>query len=163
MGWLQTPVLPILCTGDPKRPVVILTTGCSPGATDPQLGGDLLFYQAADGQWVFLHPVNMRMLTHAHSGSLPPTITARVVEREVWEQSEQTRRKLRVLSHIPLTGAFDLCEVELAPLVPKGTMEAFAEELGARRDKRNARAAAEARREEEERAREAREAAARQV
>lgn len=103
------------------------------------------------------------MLTHAFGSALPPTITARVVEREVWEQTEQTRRKLRVLSHIPLTGAFDLCEVDLAPLVPASTIEAFAEELGVRRDKRSARAAAEARREAEQRAREAREAAAQQV
>lgn len=123
----------------------------------------MLFYQAADGQWAFLHPVNMRMLTHAHGVSLPPTITARVIEREVWEQTEQTRRKLRVLSHIPLTGAFDLCELDMASLVPEATMQSFAEELAVRRDKRTARAAAEAKREEEQRMREAREAAARQV
>ena len=30
--------------------------------------GEFYFYQAADGQWLFLHPMNVRMLL-AHAGS----------------------------------------------------------------------------------------------
>ncbi len=84
------------------------TRGCSPSTSAPgDAGNDVFFYQAIDGQWVFLHPLNMRMLMHAHKSdpqALPPTLTARIVEREAWVQSEQTRKKLRVLSHIPLAG-----------------------------------------------------------
>lgn len=47
--------------------------------------------QSADGQWVFMDPLNVRVLL-AHYGTYdacPSTITARVVELEVVEQVMQ--------------------------------------------------------------------------
>lgn len=51
------------------------TAGSSPvgGSSAP---GEFFFYQAADGQWLFLHPMNVRMLL-AHAGSYascPPQV-----------------------------------------------------------------------------------------
>ena len=70
------------CTGPilqaPFQPLAF-TAGSSPvgGSFAP---GEFFFYQAADGQWLFLHPMNVRMLL-AHAGgyaNCPP---------QVWERA----------------------------------------------------------------------------
>ncbi|GAB4820330.1 hypothetical protein N2152v2_007376 [Parachlorella kessleri] len=109
--------------------------------------GDYYFYQASDGQWLFLHPLNSRMLLH-HFGAYatcPPAITAKVVEVEGMTMDESTRRRLKVLGHLPLTGAFKLCEVDLAPLLPPEALAPFADELAQRERKRTQRVKQEAR------------------
>lgn len=61
-------------------------------------------------------------------------------------QDEASRRRLRVLGHLPLTGAFKLCEVDLAPLLPPEALAPFADELAQRERKRVQRSKQEARR-----------------
>ena len=42
-------------------------------------GGDFYFYQAADGQWLFLHPLCMRALLAVAGGdyaACPPQVTS---------------------------------------------------------------------------------------
>jgi hypothetical protein len=57
------------------------------------LSGDYYMYQAADGQWLFLHPLNLRCLLHAFGsyGACPPTVTGRVLELEDMTQDEGSR------------------------------------------------------------------------
>ena len=74
------------------------------------------FYQASDGQWLFLSPLNLKMLL-AHHGSYaacPPLLTARVLEVEGVAQDEASRRRQRTLAHLPLAATFALAEVDLS-------------------------------------------------
>ncbi|PNH10725.1 RING finger protein 10 [Tetrabaena socialis] len=84
----------------------------------------------------------------AHYGSydsFPPLITGRLLELEDVVQTEATRRRWRFLAHLPLSGAFRLCELALGELLPPEALAPFAEELAAR-DKRRRRQRADERR-----------------
>ncbi|XP_015221442.2 E3 ubiquitin-protein ligase RNF10 isoform X1 [Lepisosteus oculatus] len=108
------------------------------------------FYQAEDGQQMFLHPVNVRCLVREY-GSLecsPSTITASVVEIDGHTVSEELRRRHRYLSHLPLTCEFSICELALQPpLLSKVTLDTFADDLEKRRRFRQKKARDERRRE----------------
>ncbi|KAI1900722.1 hypothetical protein AGOR_G00052820 [Albula goreensis] len=108
------------------------------------------FYQAEDGQQMFLHPVNVRCLLREY-GSLeasPTSITATVVELEGQTVTEEIRRRHRYLSHLPLTCEFSICELALQPpLLSKETLDTFADDLEKRRRLRQKKARDEKRRE----------------
>ncbi|XP_067269428.1 RING finger protein 10 isoform X1 [Pseudorasbora parva] len=108
------------------------------------------FYQAEDGQQMFLHPVNVRCLLREY-GSLensPQSITATVVEIDGHTVSEDIRRRHRYLSHLPLTCEFSLCELNLQPpVLSKETLDSFAEDLEKRKRLRQKKARDEKRRE----------------
>ncbi|KAG7480593.1 hypothetical protein MATL_G00057880 [Megalops atlanticus] len=108
------------------------------------------FYQAEDGQQMFLHPVNVRCLLREY-GSLeasPTSITATVVELDGHTVTEEIRRRHRYLSHLPLTCEFSICELALQPpLLSKETLDTFADDLEKRRRLRQKKARDEKRRE----------------
>ncbi|XP_075071139.1 E3 ubiquitin-protein ligase RNF10 isoform X2 [Mixophyes fleayi] len=108
------------------------------------------FYQAVDGQHVYLHPVNVRCLVHEY-GSLercPETITASVVEIDGFTVSEDVRRRHRYLCHLPLTCEFSICEMALGPpAVSQETLAYFADEVEKRKRLRQRKARDERRRE----------------
>ncbi|RXM96250.1 RING finger protein 10 [Acipenser ruthenus] len=108
------------------------------------------FYQADDGQQMFLHPINVRCLMREY-GSLersPEKISATVVEIEGHSVNEEVRRRHRYLSHLPLTCEFSICELALQPpLLSKETLDAFADDLEKRRHFRQKKAREERRRE----------------
>ncbi|EFJ45410.1 hypothetical protein VOLCADRAFT_105963 [Volvox carteri f. nagariensis] len=129
----------------------------------PGTQGEFYTYQAADGSWVFLNPLNLRCLLHAYGSydSCPPVITARLLELEDVVQAEATRRRWRFLSHLPLAGAFKLCEVAMTDLLPQEALAPFADELAAREKRRRRQRADERRQAAAEAAAAARAAAAR--
>ncbi|XP_013196029.2 E3 ubiquitin-protein ligase RNF10 [Amyelois transitella] len=108
------------------------------------------FYQAEDGQQIFLNSLNVRVL-NASWGALaaaPPFIRGRVVHRETLSLSEQTRKHMPYTAHLPLHCSFDIVELDLQPpYVTAGALNNFADEL-------DRRARARARRERDERRRE---------
>uniref|UniRef100_A0A673HJK3 E3 ubiquitin-protein ligase RNF10 n=1 Tax=Sinocyclocheilus rhinocerous TaxID=307959 RepID=A0A673HJK3_9TELE len=108
------------------------------------------FYQAEDGQQMFLHPVNVRCLLREY-GSLensPQSITATVVEIDGQTVTEDIRRRHRYLSHLPLTCEFSLCELKLQPpILSKETVDSFADDLEKRKRLRQKKARDEKRRE----------------
>uniref|UniRef100_A0A8C1U5N8 E3 ubiquitin-protein ligase RNF10 n=1 Tax=Cyprinus carpio TaxID=7962 RepID=A0A8C1U5N8_CYPCA len=108
------------------------------------------FYQAEDGQQMFLHPVNVRCLQREY-GSLensPQSITATVVEIDGQTVTEDIRRRHRYLSHLPLTCEFSLCELKLEPpILSKETLDSFADDLEKRKRLRQKKARDEKRRE----------------
>lgn len=67
---------------------------------------DYYYYQAADGQLLYLHPANMQCLTQmfGQPNSWPVTIEAKIVEIEDLVQAQATRKRYRHLAHIPITG-----------------------------------------------------------
>ncbi|CAB3373970.1 Hypothetical predicted protein [Cloeon dipterum] len=101
------------------------------------------FYQADDGQHVYLHALNVHMIEHTH-GELehcPTTIRGRIVEKEAVSMSSELRQRLRCLQHLPLTCQFEVVELELRPpAVSRPTLHHFREQLEARRKQRQRRA-----------------------
>ncbi|XP_069817360.1 E3 ubiquitin-protein ligase RNF10 isoform X2 [Dendropsophus ebraccatus] len=108
------------------------------------------FYQAVDGQHVYLHPVNVRCLVHEY-GSLercPEIITAPVVEIDGFTVNEEVRRRHRYLCHLPLTCEFSICEMSLGPpAVSEETLAYFSDEVEKRKRQRQRKARDERRRE----------------
>ncbi|XP_072538641.1 E3 ubiquitin-protein ligase RNF10 [Salminus brasiliensis] len=117
---------------------------------NPQHGPYYYFYQADDGQQMFLHPVNVRCLLREY-GSLensPQSITASVVEIEGHTVNEDVRRRHRYLSHLPLTCEFSICELNLQPpILSKETLDSFSDDLEKRKRLRQKKVRDEKRRE----------------
>ncbi|XP_050384380.1 uncharacterized protein LOC126800991 isoform X2 [Argentina anserina] len=96
------------------------------------------FYQAADGQHMILHPLNMKCLLH-HYGShdmLPQRISGRVLQLETITQSEAMRRRYRYLSHFSLTTVLQFCEIDLSELLSPYALSPFMEEIKKRERQR---------------------------
>ncbi|WAR03372.1 RNF10-like protein [Mya arenaria] len=116
-----------------------------PGPKQRNKSGDnaFYFYQAQDGQHIYLHSLNARCLVREY-GCLehcPQTITATIMEKESVFVTEELRKRLRYLSHLPLTCGFEVAELALKPpLVNKDTLKHFQEDIDKRRRQRQRRA-----------------------
>lgn len=122
------------------------------------------FYQARDGQNIFMHPLSFRCL-HKQVGSfdkLPQTVEAKIVQLEEVSQSDKMRcahskssipaqwrrltpawcarvgrkRRKMIIGHLPLSTQFQFCEVDLGHLVTEKTLASFADEFKFREAKR---------------------------
>lgn len=122
----------------------------APGCGHPNSSPFYYFYQAEDGQCLYLHPVNVRCLIQEY-GSLensPEKITATVVEISGHSMTEDVRLRHRYLCHLPLTCEFSICELALKPpVISKGTLEMFSDDLEKRKRLRQKKARDERRRE----------------
>ncbi|KAG5871999.1 hypothetical protein JTB14_030841 [Gonioctena quinquepunctata] len=108
------------------------------------------FYQASDGQHIYIHAINARMLEHTY-GSLefgPRTLTGKILEKEGGSMTEELRKRLRYLQHLPVTCQFEVAEIQLRqPIVTKDTIEHFQDQIEIRRKRRQRRSKEEKRRE----------------
>ena len=108
------------------------------------------FYQSDDGQNIYLHPLNVKMLQACY-GSLadaPTTIKARIIQKEQHSMDEDHRRKFTCLGHLPLTCQFSVVEIELQPpYVTKEILEVFKDDIQFRQKERQRRAREERERE----------------
>lgn len=97
------------------------------------------FYQALDGQHIYLDPINARMLEHTY-GSLefaPTIITGNIVEKEGGSMTNELRGRLRYLQHLPVTCQFEVAEITLSEsIVSKETMNYFKDQLMMRKKTR---------------------------
>lgn len=86
------------------------------------------FYQSSDGQPLYLHSVNIRMLQMMY-GSLdraPPVIGGKIVQKEVCSMTEELRKRLKYLQHLPVTSQFEVAELSLgSELVSEEIMDVF--------------------------------------
>ncbi|KAL5017508.1 hypothetical protein ScPMuIL_007097 [Solemya velum] len=90
------------------------------------------FYQAADGQPIFINALNARCLVKEYGSfeNCPDDITASIVEIEHVFMSEELRRRLRYLSHLPLSSEFEVAELVLKmPVVSKETLKHFSAQI----------------------------------
>lgn len=98
--------------------------------------GSFFFYQASDGQHIYLNSLNARMLIQEY-GSLensPPAITATIVELENLTMNKTLRNSLRYLKHLPLTCQFQMAELQFdKQLVSPETLYHFNDEIEKRR------------------------------
>ncbi|XP_043281538.1 RING finger protein 10 [Venturia canescens] len=123
----------------------------TPESLGPQaLSKFFYFYQAMDGQHLYLHAMNIKMLElqYGNLENCPRTIWGKILEKEVGSFSEELRRRMRYLHHLPLTCTFEIAEIELGPpLITDEVRGYFAEQVGNREKRRR-------RRERDERKRE---------
>lgn len=101
------------------------------------------FYQASNGAHIYLHALNVQMLVQEYGAleNCPHTLSAKVVEKETVSMTEDLRMRLRYLRHLPVTCNFDVVEVALRnPVVSKGTILMFQDQIETRKRKRNRRA-----------------------
>ncbi|XP_004526763.1 RING finger protein 10 [Ceratitis capitata] len=110
------------------------------------------FYQSIDGQNIFLHPLNVKMLQECY-GDLehaPLAISARVLQKEYHSMDEDHRRIFTCLGHLPLTCQFAVIEVDLQPpYVSDDILKLFKERITKRKNQRQRREREESRREKQ--------------
>lgn len=107
------------------------------------------FYQASDGQPIFLHALNVQMLVKQF-GSLencPETIEAEILEKESTVMTEELRDRLRYMRHLPVASSFEVAELDITPLVSKTTLQCFKDQVDVRRRRRTRKLRDEKRRE----------------
>lgn len=85
-------------------------------------------FLASDGQHIYLHTVNVKMLEHTY-GSLencPRTLVGKIVEKEGGSMTEELRKRFRYLQHLPVTCQFEVAEIHLTPpIVSQETLDEF--------------------------------------
>ncbi|KAH8302176.1 hypothetical protein KR044_003713, partial [Drosophila immigrans] len=108
------------------------------------------FYQSNDGQNIYLHPLNVKMLQACY-GTLdlaPVLIAGQILQKEHHSMDEEHRRKFTCLGHLPLTCQFAVVEVDLQPpTISNSILKLFKDDILNRKKERQ-------RREREERKRE---------
>lgn len=84
------------------------------------------FYQSEDGQWIFLHPVNISCLLryYDHFENFPVQLSGRIVDIEEVIQSDSNRKRIRHLSHLPKHAVMQLVELDLSHHLPKNCLNA---------------------------------------
>lgn len=93
-------------------------------------------YQSKDGQFIFLHPLNMKILVRYYGSyeNLPDKVVGEIIQRETFVQTEATRKRYKFLSHIPLSSQFIFVEIQLD--LPESAFQPFKQELTKRSERR---------------------------
>lgn len=86
------------------------------------------FYQSRDCQPLYLHSINIRMLQMMY-GSLdraPHVIGGKIVQKEICSMTEELRKRLKYLQHLPVTSQFEVAELSFgSELVSDEVIDAF--------------------------------------
>ncbi|ALC44088.1 CG12099, partial [Drosophila busckii] len=110
------------------------------------------FYQSNDGQNIYLHPLNVKMLQACY-GTLdmaPMLIEAQILQKEQHSMDEEHRRKFTCLGHLPLTCQFSVVEVELQPpTISNSILKLFKSDVLNRKKERQRREREELKREQQ--------------
>lgn len=101
------------------------------------------FYQSIDGQNTYLHSLNSRMLQTMY-GSLenaPLEIKGRILQKETFSMSEDLRKRIKYLQHLPISCQFEIVEIDLnSNILSNEVLDMFHDELTARKKYRQRRA-----------------------
>ncbi|CAG8512164.1 10402_t:CDS:10 [Paraglomus occultum] len=114
----------------------------NPAATKANVGNTrdpvYHFYQAGDGQHVYLHPLDIRLLKHEFGSfeNFPNTITLPVVGVQESTMTEDLRKRFKYLNHLPLSCDVTFIEADLTDIVSTATLQAFKKELDQRERRR---------------------------
>eukprot|EP00036_Acanthoecidae_sp_10tr_P014175 CAMPEP_0206296386 /NCGR_PEP_ID=MMETSP0106_2-20121207/5642_1 /ASSEMBLY_ACC=CAM_ASM_000206 /TAXON_ID=81532 /ORGANISM="Acanthoeca-like sp., Strain 10tr" /LENGTH=965 /DNA_ID=CAMNT_0053727043 /DNA_START=257 /DNA_END=3154 /DNA_ORIENTATION=+ len=106
-----------------KRPL----TGCGDGVYS--------YYQAVDGQTVFLHSLNMRCLLHEFGSveNCPLLLDCPILEIQREVMTPELRKRHKYLGHLPELREFMICELDLRKVLSKETLAHFSKDIEARR------------------------------
>ena len=86
------------------------------------------YYQSSDGQNIFLHALNSRMLQLQYGclETAPHKIRGRIVQMESCSLNEDLRKRLKYLQHLPVSSQFNVVEIEFDSETISGeVMESF--------------------------------------
>ncbi|RHZ84405.1 hypothetical protein Glove_82g57 [Diversispora epigaea] len=99
--------------------------------------GTYHFYQSDDGQHIYLHPLNIRILKQefVEYEFFPNEISVKISGIEESTITEDLRKRFKYLSHLPLSCDVTFLEVDLKNIVSDSTLQSFSKEL-LQRDKR---------------------------
>ncbi|ORX60579.1 hypothetical protein DM01DRAFT_1317189 [Hesseltinella vesiculosa] len=104
----------------------------------PQLTTSYLFYQAKDGQHLYLHPLDTRILKYEYGDyqHFPDQLQVKCTAVEETTMTEDVRKRFKFISHLPVSCDVTFIEVDIAQLVSKSTLAHFDHELKLRQKKR---------------------------
>ncbi|KAK9763520.1 hypothetical protein K7432_009718 [Basidiobolus ranarum] len=104
----------------------------------PIADGNYFFYQAADGQHVYLHPLDIKILREEFGAyeNFPDEISAPMISLEESTINPDLRKRFKYLSHLPISCDITFVEIDLKNIVSKKTFNMFANELRQRNTKR---------------------------
>ncbi|CAG8514549.1 18628_t:CDS:10 [Acaulospora morrowiae] len=104
--------------------------------------GNYYFYQSEDGQHLYLHPLDIRILKQEFGTyeRFPNEITVRIVGVEETTITEELRKRCKYLSHLPLSCDVTFLEVDLKGVVSDLTLQGFSRELRQRKNRREEKA-----------------------
>lgn len=99
---------------------------------------DFYFYQAADGQHVYLHPLDIRILKHEFGDyeQFPHQLQVKATSVQESTLTEDLRKKCKYLGHLPLACDVTFLEINVKDIVSPETVALFQQELSARVKKR---------------------------
>ncbi|CAJ0890006.1 1293_t:CDS:10 [Entrophospora sp. SA101] len=85
------------------------------------------FYQSEDGQNVYLHPLDIRILKYEFGTyeQFPNEISFRVISVDESTMTEELRKKFKYLGHLPLSCDVTFLEVDLKGVVSDSTLKIF--------------------------------------
>ncbi|KAJ2125803.1 hypothetical protein IW147_000574 [Coemansia sp. RSA 720] len=91
----------------------------------------LYFYQADDGQHIYMHPLHMRVLAHNFGGysNVPETLEIKLKRSVESMITDEVRQRFRFLDHLSLRCELVIIEPELKHLVSHETFEKFRQQL----------------------------------
>lgn len=100
------------------------------------------FYQAASGQHIYLHPLDIKILkSHFETYSaFPLSIRVTVGGTEEGSMDDELRRKCRYLAHLPEACDLTFVEADLSNVVPAAALEPYSQALKKRVAKRREKA-----------------------
>ncbi|OBZ83279.1 putative RING finger protein P8B7.23 [Choanephora cucurbitarum] len=99
---------------------------------------DFYFYQASDGQHVYLHPLDIRILKHEFGeySQFPTTLQVQATNVQESTLTEDLRKKCKYLGHLPLACDVTFLEINVKDIVSPETIQVFDQELTARTKRR---------------------------
>ncbi|KAJ2654951.1 hypothetical protein IWW48_005807 [Coemansia sp. RSA 1200] len=97
------------------------------------------FYQADDGQHIYMHPLSIRVLSHEHGGytDMPDELEVKIRHSMESTITDEVRQQFKMLNHLPLRCDILFVEPELKDLVSRKSIDKFRPQL-AHRDKHHA-------------------------
>ncbi|KAI8085864.1 uncharacterized protein B0P05DRAFT_534029 [Gilbertella persicaria] len=103
-------------------------------SNDNTPASDYFFYQAVDGQHVYLHPLDIRILKHEFGeyNQFPSTLQVQATSVQESTLTEDLRKKCKYLGHLPLACDVTFLEINVKDIVSPETVQVFDQELTAR-------------------------------
>ncbi|CAO3655540.1 unnamed protein product [Mucor fragilis] len=99
---------------------------------------DFYFYQAVDGQHVYLHPLDIRILKHEFGeyDQFPRQLQVQATNVQESTLTEDLRKKCKYLGHLPLACDVTFMEINVKDIVSPETIQVYNQELVGRVKKR---------------------------
>lgn len=89
----------------------------------------IYFYQLMDGQNMFLHPINCKMLETMYGDikDCPLRVSGYVLQKEHKVINEKNLKRYKYLQHLPIGSSVEICEIQFYdPTVPEEIVNIFA-------------------------------------